>query len=131
MMKRIASGVVPFKVEGGVCKVLLVKSTNGRNWIFPKGGVEPELSKRENALKEAWEEAGVIGIPSDKIGKYTFVKGGVVQIVHMYEMQVVAELDVYPEVERRERTWVPLSKVAELVGVDHQFLLVPLMERFA
>ncbi|MNL09172.1 NUDIX domain protein [compost metagenome] len=130
--ERVASGTVPYRFgTDKKCQVLVVKSTNGKSWVFPKGGVEAHLSRRENALKESYEEAGVIGCPGKKVGRYSYLKGGVMQDVHMYEMLVVEELEVYPESEKRERRWVDLDEVPDLLGPDHQFLLVSLMERFS
>lgn len=129
---RIASGVVPYRITpAGVCQVLVVRSTNGKSWVFPKGGVEPGLTKRQNALKETYEEAGVLGIPGEKVGRYSYLKGGVMQDVHMYEMHVVEVLSEYPESNKRARKWVNLDSVADELIPDHQFLLVSLLERFS
>jgi 8-oxo-dGTP pyrophosphatase MutT (NUDIX family) len=129
--KRVASGTVPYKLVEEVCHILLVKSTSGGNWVFPKGGLEPELTKRENALKETYEEAGVIGVPGEKLGEYTYYKAGVEQEVHMYEMRVTLELEEYPEGEMRDRKWIKLSDAFDTLSTDHQFLLGPLLERYS
>ena len=54
----IQSGVLPYRVEGGVMRVLLITSQGGRRWVIPKGIVEPGLSAVVSAAKEALEEAG-------------------------------------------------------------------------
>lgn len=58
MTIRHASGVVLLDEEGK--KVLLVTSLKLPGmWVFPKGGVEPNLTPEENAQKEMREEAGI------------------------------------------------------------------------
>jgi len=43
-------------------QILLVTSgTSGENWVFPKGSIKKSESKKEAALRETMEEAGVKG----------------------------------------------------------------------
>ena len=42
-------------------KICLITSSNGKRWIIPKGLIEPGQTAAENALQEAWEEAGLVG----------------------------------------------------------------------
>lgn len=84
----------------------MVKGTSGAYWVFPKGGVEPNLSKRENAVKEVAEEGGVVGALGSKMGIFEYDKDGVKQVVHMFSMHAVLELEDYPESKTRERKWM-------------------------
>lgn len=53
---------------------LLVRTRKGR-WTFPKGGMEPGLTRAQTAALEAFEEAGVHGrIEEDSFAKYTLHK---------------------------------------------------------
>ncbi len=53
-------------------ELLLGKRINRRNhWQFPQGGAEPELSLRENVVREIREE---LGIQKRKLGKITKLK---------------------------------------------------------
>lgn len=104
---RICSGAIPYRYnEDGKFEVLMVKSTSGEYWVFPKGGVEANLSKRKNAIKEVAEEGGVVGGLGSKLGVFNYTRGETVQEVHMYSMHVVLELESYPESRTRERRWM-------------------------
>jgi len=41
---------------------LLVNTNGGNKWTFPKGATEPNLSHSQAAEREAFEEAGAIGV---------------------------------------------------------------------
>lgn len=56
---RMTTGCVPI-VEGG--KVLFVSSSRKPEWILPKGGWENDEGLEESAIRETFEEAGVLGI---------------------------------------------------------------------
>lgn len=51
-------------------RVLLVKSLEGGVWIFPGGAVEPLEVPAEAALREVWEEAGVLAEITSLLGVY-------------------------------------------------------------
>lgn len=51
---------VCFRMKRGGIEFLLVRTGNGR-WTFPKGCVEPGLTRAQSAAMEAFEEAGVHG----------------------------------------------------------------------
>ena len=53
------ASVVPFRIRDGVTEVLLITSRKRKDWILPKGIVEPGQTPQEAAAMEALEEAGV------------------------------------------------------------------------
>lgn len=56
------SGVVPFQLdEAGDLSILLVTSRKGGRWMFPKGNIAGGSDSLRSAVKEACEEAGVLG----------------------------------------------------------------------
>jgi NUDIX domain len=58
----LESGVLAFRrEENGEPLILLISKRRSKKWGIPKGRAEPYLSLHENAAKEAFEEAGVIG----------------------------------------------------------------------
>lgn len=57
-------------------KYLLIRhfrhETRKWHWEFPKGGGEPSLTAKENAIKELWEE---VGVTSKSLKKLLHIKG--------------------------------------------------------
>ena len=62
-MRRIQqAGAVVVRLDGDEPRFLLVKARHDPNvWIFPKGHIEDGETAEQAALREAQEEAGVIG----------------------------------------------------------------------
>ncbi|WOL24354.1 nudix hydrolase [Yersinia phage fHe-Yen9-02] len=119
---RIQSGVVPYRIKGGEIEILMIKTKHANNWGLPKGGLEPDLSLIESALKEADEEAGAIGRPGMVIGQSEYVKGstGRRQHVTWYLMHVTKLKQDYMEVNQRDRKWFSVDKAVS--KIDKGFL---------
>jgi ADP-ribose pyrophosphatase YjhB (NUDIX family) len=56
---RLVTGVVPILRDG---KILFVSSRRKAEWILPKGGWENDETMEESAVRECFEEAGVLGV---------------------------------------------------------------------
>ena len=103
-------------------EVLLITSLNSKRWILPKGWPEPELGPAENAAREAFEEAGVMGtISAQPIGSYHYLKerkdgGGIPCRVEVFALEVTKQLDDWPEKGSRELAWLPLDLAAARVA---------------
>lgn len=97
-------------------RVCLISSRGGKRWVVPKGRLERGRGPEVIALQEAWEEAGLLGILLPKpLGTYRYEKDDLVHRVTVYQMDVVAEMDDWPEVSRRRRWWVCLDRSLEHV----------------
>lgn len=84
-------------------KILLVRRTNG-GWGLPKGGVEEHLTKRGNALKELFEEAGAVAeLLPDFTAKYKAIKRGERQHITVYGARLAHLFNEYPEEGKRTR----------------------------
>jgi 8-oxo-dGTP pyrophosphatase MutT (NUDIX family) len=59
--QREQVAAVCFRIHDGRLEFLLVQTRRSGRWIFPKGGVEPGLTRSQSAAQEALEEAGVHG----------------------------------------------------------------------
>ena len=89
------AAAVPMRA-GRVC---LISSRGGKRWVVPKGRLERGRGPEVIALQEAWEEAGLLGILLPKpLGTYRYEKDDLVHRVTVYQMDVVAEMDDWPEV---------------------------------
>ncbi|EBY9527565.1 NUDIX domain-containing protein [Salmonella enterica subsp. enterica serovar Infantis] len=125
---RKQSGVIPYrKKKNGTIEILLVRTTNASNWGLPKGGVEKGMTALDSAMKEAMEEAGVLGKPKDFVDIMKYVKGktGRAQTVEWYIMKVKQILTEYDEAGMRERKWFEAEKA--LRKVDKKFR--PIMQQ--
>jgi phosphohistidine phosphatase len=102
------SAVVPFRVENGLLQILIVRSSQGKHWVLPKGIGDPGRSLQESAAREAWEEAGVEGdVQQTAIGAYSYAKWGATCTVSVFPMQVTRMLKVDQwEENHRGRQWV-------------------------
>ncbi len=117
------AGVVPMRA-GQVC---LVTTRGGKRWVVPKGHMEPGKSACEIALQEAWEEAGLAGlVRHDPIGSYFYGKDGQVCHVIVFLLDVTGQSDVYPEMNFRQRVWLPIPQA--LARIDDEGLRLLLRE---
>lgn len=130
MKTRQVSGTVIYRILDGRPEILLVsKSNNAQLWGFPKGGVEPELSPRASAEKEAYEEAGVTGTAGTKLGELQFMRDGVLQHATFYIMQAGRIYDSYLEAATRKRAWFPVKAALKALDKYEAVLVYRLLER--
>ena len=66
---RMVTGCVPI-VEGG--KILLVSASRKPEWILPKGGWEQDEDMEESAIRECFEEAGVLGFLGPRLSEVEY-----------------------------------------------------------
>ena len=101
-------------------RFVLVTSRRTRRWIFPKGGIEKGLDGPATAEREAWEEAGVIGLAEARpVGRYRSRK---VRPPHAWELEIdaypvaVREIrDDWPESAERARRFVTIEEARDLL----------------
>lgn len=112
---------LPWRLEDGERRILMITSRETRRWVIPKGGRIVGKSDPEAAAQEAMEEAGVKGdIDIQSIGVFRYAKGlkdgGVRQcVVSVYPLEVLIQMGAWPEAHQRERRWMSLSEAADLV----------------
>lgn len=110
------SGILPYRIRNGHVEVLLVTSSTRKRWIIPKGHIEPNMTSRDSAAKEAYEEAGVRGRVSPvPLGYYQHDSPQEPAVVEVFLMEVDVELPTWPEAHRRERRWMPLREASDHV----------------
>lgn len=116
------SGVIPFRIKLGKIKILIITSSSGKKWLFPKGLVEKNMTKEESAALEAMEESGAIGeVLAQRIGSYKIFKYNTNYKVEMFPMEVDKLLANWPEEKIRKRKWVSPENVGEYIK-DKQLL---------
>jgi len=119
-IKQIAA--LPYRIEqDGSASVLLITSRETRRWVIPKGNLIRGLEPHQAAAREAFEEAGISGIPCPSaIGQYRYGKrrknGKVTEAnVRVFPLAVVSQFDRWPEHEERDTRWFSLPEAANAV----------------
>jgi len=113
------AGAIPVRFRNNRWELLLITSRNQRNWIIPKGVIEPGTDALETASKEALEEAGVEGYLSPApVGRYQVDKWGGTCDVEVYLLEVSAVLESWPDQAVRERRWMSVETALAEVGSD-------------
>ncbi|MEQ8819059.1 MAG: NUDIX hydrolase [Sumerlaeia bacterium] len=107
------AGAIPFRIAAdGELEFLLVTSSTTRQWIFPKGDIDPGRDAPAQAAQEAYEEAGVRGeILLPEVGEWEYMKWGTLHQVRTFLLRVEEVLDDWPERDDRERRWVDFRQV--------------------
>lgn len=102
-------------------QVLLITTRGSKNWIIPKGWPEHRMTPGNAALREAWEEAGVIGQASELcLGLFSYQKRMadkrfVPCVALVYPVKVTRLARDFPESGQRKRRWYSPKKAASLV----------------
>ena len=126
------SAVIPYRLEQGRVEVLVVRSSQGKHWVVPKGIADVGLSLQESAAKEALEEAGVEGVVDpEPLGSYRYPKWGGTCDVTVYPMAVSREIPESAWEERhRGRQWLsPASAASLLKQAELRSMVAELMKR--
>lgn len=100
-------------------EILLVRRSGGTGWTIPKGGTVKGLSRKASAVKEVYEEAGVVGAIQSKLTTLY----GVEEILHIYPMELVELLKKYPEKTYRERKFFSYKQAKQNLPKQQQQLL--------
>ena len=132
MVRRAAceqAAVVPYRVRRGSVEVALITTSDGKRWILPKGWIDKGESAAESALREAHEEAGLVGrVVGAALARYEYAKSAGRRGVAVFLMRVTEELDRWPESHRRRR-WLSLDEAADRVHSDEMRRVVLLAQR--
>lgn len=107
-----------YRIRAGRTEVLLITSRRTGRWIVPKGWPEDDMTPADSAMKEAWEEAGVIGRAQNQcLGLYSYAKEIDPElfypcVVMVYPVKVKSLAKQYPEQGQRKRRWYSPKKAA-------------------
>lgn len=115
-------------------QVMLVRSKRTGQWGIPKGGIEPGELSWKAAEREAFEEAGVVGVAnSSPVGHFSYTKHGNLNRYRLAVHVLVQEriVDQYPEQGVRERRLFPITDAIEaLKSSETSHMCVDVLERF-
>lgn len=128
------SAAIPFRRNAAKeLEILLVTSRRKGRWVLPKGTVGRMLP-HATAAREAFEEAGALGVISKKaVGVYRQKKatnhGDTEEIeIQAFPLFVNTLLGKWPEMAMRKRQWMHASLAAEAVNDDE---IRAVLEKFA
>lgn len=102
-------------------QILLITSRGSKRWILPKGWPMKDRPPGQAALREAYEEAGVIGrVAETPLGLVPYRKvmdnGEELPCVGIiYPVRVALLKAEYPEAGERKRKWFSRKKAAKQV----------------
>lgn len=111
-----------YRTKADRTEILLISSRRTGRWIIPKGWPEDGMTPADCALKEAWEEAGVVGKAFNRcLGLYSYAKlvePGVTYpcVALVYPIRVKSLAKKYPEQGQRRRRWMSAKKAAAQVS---------------
>ncbi|MFN3388967.1 MAG: NUDIX hydrolase [Allosphingosinicella sp.] len=115
-------GVLAFDFgEDGALRILLITSRDTGRWVIPRGNPIPDLSPRESAVQEGYEEAGITGIVGPAaIGSYDYGKrrkdGSVDPArVDVFPLRVTHQSERWPESHQRRKQWFGREAAADAV----------------
>jgi 8-oxo-dGTP pyrophosphatase MutT (NUDIX family) len=108
------SAVIPYRIVNGKIEIMVITSSTKKRWVIPKGLIEPDMTPQDSAAKEAWEEAGIIGLVlPNLLGTYQYHKLQKTCQVEVFLLQVEIVLDNWPEAKKRKREWVSINKAVK------------------
>jgi phosphohistidine phosphatase len=104
------AAVIPYRIRKERIEVALVTTSRGKGWIVPKGSVDSGERPRDAAIREAEEEAGLLGVVTRQpLGRYLHVNGDGRCRVDVYLMRVTSVLEHWLEDRLRRRRWMPVE----------------------
>ena len=112
-MRKCSGCIVTRKKKGGV-QVLMIRSSTTNQWTHPKGGIEGKLSSAESAVKEVYEEAGIIGAISSALGSHKGRSRGLKTSIEWFHLKSVVVLKDYPECATRDRKWFSAARAIQM-----------------
>jgi len=118
---RVQYGALPWRMDGGALRILLITTRTTRRWIIPKGWPMEDRAPHEAAAQEAWEEAGVRGQAGEaSVGAFHYdkiKKSGAAKAVRVdvFALAVNEELPDWPEAHERQRRWFSPAEAADAV----------------
>jgi phosphohistidine phosphatase len=123
------AAVIPYRIRNERVEVALVTTSTGKGWIVPKGSIDAGEKPRDAAIREAEEEAGLLGVVERKpLGRYLhFNRNGPCR-VDVYLMRVTEELDHWLEDKLRRRCWLRVPDAAARLRGDLRRLVHDIKE---
>jgi 8-oxo-dGTP pyrophosphatase MutT (NUDIX family) len=109
------AGAVVFRKRDSQVFYLVVSSSDGINWVVPKGHIDPGETPEIAALRELAEEAGVLGEIVTSLSARNFVKNGKAARVQFFLVRETGSTD---SIENRTIRWEDERGARQLLTFD-------------
>lgn len=109
----LAAGGVIGRDGAGGAEVLLVHRGRYDDWTFPKGKLDPGEGWEQAAVREVFEETGIVPVVGAELPGTEYVDHrGRGKRVRYWAMTVAADVGLEPNDEISERRWLPVDDAA-------------------
>lgn len=109
------AGTVVFRKRDSQVHYLVVSSSDGINWVVPKGHIDPGETPEIAALRELAEEAGVLGEIVASLSARDFFKTGKAARVQFFLVRETGSTD---SIENRTIRWEDETAARQLLTFD-------------
>ena len=109
------AGAVVFSKRNDQVLYLVVSSSDGLNWVLPKGHIDPGETPEIAALRELEEEAGIVGEIVVPLSVRDFIKGGKEAAVRFF---LVREIGATESMEDRTVRWEEEAAAQQLLTFE-------------
>jgi 8-oxo-dGTP diphosphatase len=114
-----AAGGVPWRRGEAGLEVLVIHRSRYDDWSFPKGKLDPGETWEQAAVREVWEETGLVTVLGDELGSTAYRdRHGRQKHVRYWAMAVAADAGFTPGDEVGERRWVPALAAAAMLTYE-------------
>ena len=107
------AGTVVFRERAGEIDYLVVSSSDGLNWVLPKGHIDPGETPEVAALRELAEEAGMLGEMVAPLSLQHYERRGKDVAIQYF---LVRESGSTATKEKRTRRWENHDTALELLS---------------
>jgi 8-oxo-dGTP diphosphatase len=116
--------VVRPRPSGGEPDILLVHRPRYNDWSLPKGKLDPQEYLPGCAVRETWEESGVVVRLGQPLPPISYGVNGGSKTVSYWRAQVLRERRHRPGSEVDEIRWLPVSEALHLVSYVDELSLI-------
>lgn len=117
-------GIIPIHKSEAGTKLYLLLRNHGGFWSFPKGHPEGKETPKEAAIREAFEETGIV-LSESELGEsvqyeYEQPIKGIMQTkrIVLFPAIIKSKNVNMQALEITHHDWVPFDKVISLIGLD-------------